>query len=142
MLPSNYTYGKETASCRIDIMEYRGEKNHTIQGTIHYGHDKHYNSSAIVKTYQVDFSKKYHIFAVEWTKTDIKQFVYNNNYRSENIDRMMWSGKGENPYTKNEKPFDIPFYFILNVAVRGRYFPEYIYGHPLTRVARSQPSQV
>ena len=125
-------------------MEYRGERNHTIQGTIHYGHDKqHYNSSAIVKTYQVDFSKKkYHIFAVKWTKTDIKWLVDNGNYHSENIDRMMWSEKGENPYTKNGQPFNIPFYFILNVAVRGRYFPENIYGHPLTRVARSQPSQV
>lgn len=134
MLPCNNTYGKGPASGEIDIMEYRGERNHTIQGTIHFGgFGLNYTSKAKVKTYpEIDFSKDWHTFAVEWNKTDIKWFVDDDNYHSEDINKMMWSGKGENPYTKNGQPFDIPFYLILNVAVGGRYFPENVYGHKVT----------
>ena len=43
-------------------------------------------------------------------------------WHTEVTERMMWSGKGNNPYTKIGQPFDQAFYIILNVAVGGQFF--------------------
>lgn len=124
MMPQSSHYGAWAASGEIDIMELRGDKPHEIMGTIHYGGtapNNIYHGSG-EKRYPQDFSVGFHNFAVEWGHNDIKWFVDGHHYHTENINRMMWSGKGHNPYHKNGQPFDQPFHILLNVAVGGNFF--------------------
>lgn len=48
----------------------------------------------------------------------------------------MWSKRGRNPYTKKIQPFDEAFYWILNIAVGGNFFPEDEYGQLTVEEAR------
>ncbi|KAJ6219834.1 hypothetical protein RDWZM_005646 [Blomia tropicalis] len=124
MMPRDSKYGGWAASGEIDILELRGDKPHEIVGTIHYGGswpNNIYHGSG-ERYYQQDFSQDYHTFAVEWDQKEIRWYVDGQHYHTENIDRNMWSGRGNNPYHKNGEPFDQPFYWILNVAVGGNFF--------------------
>lgn len=124
MMPRDSKYGGWAASGEIDIMELRGDSPHVTMGTIHYGGawpNNVYQGSG-EKTYPFDFSADYHTFAVEWDANSIKWLVDDKEMHTENINRMMWSGKGTNPYTKNGQPFDQSFYWILNIAVGGNFF--------------------
>ena len=134
MMPQDSKYGGWAASGEIDIMEARGEKPHVTQGTIHYGGSKPNNiwSGSGEKSFAPDLTKGFHIYAIQWSQTDIKWFVDDQHYHTENINRMMWSGKGKNPYTKNGQPFDQSFHFIFNIAVGGNFFPEKQYGKQVT----------
>ena len=134
MMPRDSKYGVWAASGEIDIMEYRGERPHVTLGTIHYGGSAPNNkySGSGEKTFSQDFSKGWHTFGIEWSPTDIKWFVDGQHYHTENINRMMWSGKGKNPYNKNGQPFDQAFHFILNIAVGGNFFPEHRFGKQVT----------
>ena len=120
-------------------MEARGERPKQLQGTIHYGGAWPNNvySGSGEKDFPTDFSADFHVFAVEWNTEKIMWSVDGNVYHTENINRSMWSGKGTNPYTKNGQPFDKPFFFILNLAVGGAFFPESVYGPGVT-VAEAQ----
>lgn len=125
MMPLANKYGGWAASGEIDIAEYRGESRNQLSGTIHYGgkwpHNVHSGSGD--KTFQsVDFSEGFHNFSVVWNKTAISWQVDGTTFHAENINRTMWCGKGDNPYTKNGQPFDQPFYILLNVAVGGNFF--------------------
>ena len=124
MMPRDSKYGVWAASGEIDIMELRGDKPHEIMGTIHYGGSWPNNifHGSGERYYPQDFSQDYHTFAVEWDRNSIKWLLDNNVYHEENINRIMWSGKGSNPYHANGQPFDQPFYWILNVAVGGNFF--------------------
>jgi beta-glucanase (GH16 family) len=124
MMPKDSKYGVWAASGEIDIMEMRGDAPRVTMGTIHYGGswpNNVYHGSG-EKTYAFDFSADFHTFGLEWTKNDIKWFVDGNLMHTENINKMMWSGKGNNPYNHNGAPFDAPFYWILNIAVGGNFF--------------------
>lgn len=134
MFPLDSKYGIWAASGEIDIMEIRGQKLNVNQGSIHYGGswpNQAYSGSG-EKTFPHDFSKDFHTFAFEWTQTDMKWFIDGAQFHQENINKMMWSGKGTNPYSKNGQPFDQPFKFIINIAVGGTFFPENIYGPQVT----------
>ncbi len=85
----------------IDIMEMVGHNTQTIVGTLHWGkwpHNKHY--SGIYRG--PDFSKDFHIFAIEWEPDEIRWYVDNKQYSS----------------VKAYIPHQ-PFYIILNTAVGG-----------------------
>jgi len=130
MLPANSVYGGWAASGEIDIMECRGQSPTKGQGTIHYGGswpNNIFHGSGEVD-FHTDLTSDYHIYAVEWDQNQIKWFVDNNMYHTESLNKNMWSGKGKNPYTKNGQPFDESFYWILNVAVGGAFFPPNQYG--------------
>jgi len=130
MMPARSVYGTWAASGEIDIMEYRGLKSHTTQGTIHYGGTWPNNrwSGSGEKDFNINFDQDYHTFAIEWSQTEFKWFVDGQHFHTENIDRSMWSGSGNNPYTKNGQPFDQEFFWILNIAVGGNFFPRDQYG--------------
>jgi len=134
MMPQKSTYGVWAASGEIDIMEYRGERPNQIMGTIHYGASwpNNINSGSGEKTYPSDFSADWHTYGVEWEANEIRWYVDGNEYHKENIHRNMYSGKGTNPYTKPGQPFDQPFYWILNVAVGGGFFPASVFGPEVT----------
>lgn len=125
MLPRNEKYGAWAASGEIDILELRGDQPHQIMGTIHYGgtwpNNKYTGSGE--RSYPADFSDDYHTFAVDWSPNKIIWYVDGQQYYEENINRMMWSGRGNNPYNANIQPFDDnPFFILLNVAVGGNFF--------------------
>ncbi|CAG2173424.1 unnamed protein product [Oppiella nova] len=119
------------ASGEIDISEVRGEQPTISQSTLHYGAQwpqNQYSGSGPVD-FGFDFSQDYHVFGAEWTNASIKFLVDDKEFHTENIDRNMSSGA---PYTKNGQPFDQPFFWILNVAVGGQFFPSNEYGPAVT----------
>jgi len=134
MMPQNSLFGMWAASGEIDIMEYRGDNDSVIQGSIHYGGswpNMQYSGSG-EKDFKIDFSADFHIFALEWNTNDMIWSLDGKEYHREAINKMMWSGKGTNPYTKNGQPFDQPFFFVLNIAVSGNFFPADRFGPPVT----------
>lgn len=95
----------------IDIMELKGQKPNTINGTIHGpGYSGENAISASYSLLQSRFDQDYHVFAVEWTADQLDFFVDDYLY---------------NRITKADVPglwvYDHPFYLILNVAVGGNY---------------------
>lgn len=121
-------------SGEVDIVELRGDKPNVVQGSLHFGGawpNNQYSGSG-EKTFPKDFSADFHVFTLEWEPTQFRWSVDNEVYHTENINRMMWSGKGTNPYTKNGQPFDKPFFLIFNVAVGGNFFPATEYGGPIS----------
>jgi beta-glucanase (GH16 family) len=122
------------ASGEIDIMEYRGDRPNEILGTIHYGGTAPNNihSGSGETKFGTDFSADWHTFGVEWDTNEIKWFCDGKEYHREDIHRSMYSGKGNNPYTKPGQPFDQPFHWILNVAVGGGFFPANVFGSEVT----------
>lgn len=124
MMPLESIYGIWAASGEVDIAEFRGDILDKIEGTAHYGGTWPNNiySGSGPRSFNVNFSQDFHTFALEWDHKQLRWYMDNQQYFSFDIDRMLWSGKGANPYTKNGQPFDQPFYLMLNVAVGGNFF--------------------
>lgn len=95
----------------IDIMEYRGQEPHVIQGTVH---GPGYSGSAGIDksmTIQGDrFDENFHIFSVEWRPESIRWYMDNTLYHE--VEPEDLPGKWV---------FDHPYYLILNLAVGGSY---------------------
>lgn len=74
MMPADEVYGGWAASGEIDIMEYRGQRPHTIEGTIHYGGEwpNIESRGSEEMKYPFDFSSDYHTFALEWEWNEIR----------------------------------------------------------------------
>jgi len=95
----------------IDIMELKGQQPNIIHGTIH---GPGYSAgSAISSSYALQngrFDQDYHLYAVEWTESQIDFYCDDILYKR---------------ITKSDVPgqwvYDHPFYLILNVAVGGNY---------------------
>ena len=106
-------------------MEYRGEQDSVILGTIHYGGTQPNNimSGSGEKNMGKDLSADWHTYGLEWDKNSIRWYFDGKEFHNENINRNMWSHKGNNPYNHNGAPFDQPFHWILNLAVGGSFFP-------------------
>jgi len=132
MMPQDSAYGGWAASGEIDIMEYRGERPDTILGTLHYGGAWPNNAASGSGELKIsgitDFSADFHTFALEWEQNEMRWYVDGKEFHKENLNRSFYSGKGTNPYTANRQPFDKDFFFILNVAVGGDFFPSATYG--------------
>ena len=95
----------------IDIMELRGQKPNIINGTVHG--PGYSGGNAITKAYGLQngrFDTDFHVFGVEWTKSQIDFFV--DGYLYQRIKSTDVSG---------EWVYNHPFYMILNVAVGGNY---------------------
>ena len=84
------------------------------------------------KSFPKDFTTDYHIYGLEWEQNEIRWTIDGQVYHTENINRIMWSGRGPNPYNRNGQPFDKPFHIIFCVAVGGSFFPQQEYGPPIT----------
>ncbi|RZJ30260.1 MAG: glycoside hydrolase family 16 protein [Flavobacterium sp.] len=95
----------------IDIMELKGQAPSVINGTIHgpgYSAGGAISSSFALQNGRFDLD--YHVFAVEWTESQIDFYVDDYLYKR---------------ITKSDVPgqwvYDHPFFLILNVAVGGNY---------------------
>ncbi len=106
-------YGGWAASGEIDIMEYLGDKPNEVFGTIHFGEPFPGNlfSSIEYTLPSGDFNEDFHLFAIEWEPGEIRWFVDEVLYATQNI---WWSNGGPYP-----APFDQDFHLLLNLAVGG-----------------------
>jgi len=123
MMPRDSVYGSWAASGEIDIMENRGGQNNEHSSTLHFGagwpNNIYEGSGSRYENF--DLTKDYHVYAVEWTPTEMKFFIDGNNYYTISLQRSFNNG-GRAPYTKNGQPFDQYFFFIINFAVGGGFF--------------------
>lgn len=123
LLPTNSPYGGWAAGGEIDIMEAAGLTPEKIGGTIHYGGswpnntysggDYHFEDSDI---------SQFHVYSVEWEPGEIRWYVDDVLYHTENS----WyatDSNDPNNYTF-PAPFDSDFHIILNLAIGGWYSNE------------------
>ena len=96
----------------IDIMEHVGFDPAKVHGSVHC--KKYYHSIGTQKTGNImvpDFSKKFHVYSVEWNKDSVKVSVDGNVYF-----------KFANERSGNDAwPFDNKMHLLLNIAVGGNW---------------------
>jgi beta-glucanase (GH16 family) len=102
----------------IDIMEYLGHEPNILYGTLHYySFDGQKKSSSGKWTGDVDYSKDFHIYALEWEPDSIRWYIDGH---------LIHATTSGIPHT--------PHYLILNTAVGGAWpgnpdstttFPQY-----------------
>ena len=117
--PAFWMLGSDFASTgwpgcgEIDIMEYRGQLPQIVTGSLHG--PGYSGGNALTGNYtlsQAKFDGDFHIFAVEWSASQITWLV---------------DGRAYQRFTRDSVPpnsrwvFDHPFFVILNVAVGGNY---------------------
>lgn len=117
MMPTDENlYGQWPKCGEIDIMEVLGDSTNRQYGTLHFG-EPHTQKQG---TYELhdggDFSKEYHVFAVEWEPGMFRWYVDGNLFYENNDWFTKRDGEEEKPYPA---PFNQPFHMILNVAVGG-----------------------
>jgi beta-glucanase (GH16 family) len=113
MMPTDAVYGGWARSGEIDIMENVGKDPNTVYGTLHFGggwpKNVHHGDKISVSGGP---SKDFHIYAVEWEQGEIRWYLDNKLYQTQN--KGWYSEKAPFP-----APFDQKFFIILNVAVGG-----------------------
>ncbi len=112
MLPTRWSYGDGgwPANGEIDVMEHVGYDMGVIHASIHcqaYNHPQNTQKSA--RLYAVDVASRYHLYALEWSPTEIKAFVNDSLYFSFQNGNSGWE----------TWPFDKEFHLLLNIAVGG-----------------------
>jgi len=138
MLPQDDVYGTWAASGEIDIMEARGQDPTRVSHAIHYGGQWPNNvySDKLVDTDNAQ--NNWHVYGIDWTEDSLVFSIDDKATYSVNLNRSFYSGKGDNPYTKNGQPFDQRFHLLLNVAVGGGFFNAAQYGEFNPEVHSSQ----
>lgn len=94
----------------IDIMEHVGYNKDSVFGTIHSASYNHVKGTQKGKgVFIKDPYTQFHVYAIDWTAEKIEFLLDGTVY---------FSVKNEH-LTRNEWPFDQPFYLILNLAIGG-----------------------
>jgi beta-glucanase (GH16 family) len=130
MLPTDWVYGGWAASGEIDIMELLGHEPSRVYGTLHYGGEFPNNtqSGLSFELNGASFSDGYHLFTLEWDTTEIRWYVDNELYQTQN---QWFTSAAQFP-----APFNKRFHLLLNVAVGGNWpgnpnistpFPQYMH---------------
>ena len=118
MMPQNEgRYGQWPKCGEIDIMEVLGNKTDTLYGTLHFG-EPHTQVQKAYTPGKVDFSKEFHVFAVEWEPGEIRFYCDGVNYQTAKDWFTKRRGAKEESYPY-PAPYNQPFYIIFNVAVGG-----------------------
>lgn len=112
MLPTNWEYGGWPHSGEIDIMENVGYWPDSALSTVHTGaYNGMLNTQKTKGVNRNDLSKKFHVYAAEWTADSICFF----------IDKVKYH-VFKNDHTGAEAwPFDKAFHLLLNIAVGGNW---------------------
>jgi hypothetical protein len=111
MLGSNIDQKSWPACGEIDIMELIGQEPNKVHGTVHYGASapsRNKTGSYILSS--GSFDQEFHVYSLIWDKDNLKILVDDINYFSAK------SSDISSPY-----PFDLPFFFIFNIAVGGNW---------------------
>lgn len=117
MLPTNSPYGGWAACGEIDIMESINLADR-IYGTIHYGGQWPNNTSTGGNFWNgANFSQGFHTYALEWQPDEMRWYVDGQLYFTATSATWYSNGAPGNP----RAPFDVPFHFLVNVAVGGNW---------------------
>lgn len=117
MLPTDSPYGGWAASGEIDILETVGVPL-SAHGTLIYGGgwpNQVYNGSSY--SIGTSFANGFHVYTLEWTQDEMRWFIDGVQYHSVTSDDWYSDAAPGN----NRAPFDVPFHFLLNVAVGGNW---------------------
>jgi predicted small secreted protein len=109
MLGNNFAEVSWPRCGEIDIMEYLGHETNKVYGTLHWddiGH-KYLGSNTTLPT--GSFHADFHLFTLIWTQNSIKWMVDSQQYFELTRDVV------------GKFPFDLPQFFIFNVAVGGNW---------------------
>lgn len=112
MLPEKLDYGAWARSGQIDIMETQGINPGGVKSGIFHGGQGHFNKYSgqeYAPPESIDFSKDYHIYAVEWQPCEIRWFIDGTLCGMQN----RWSSLSAD----YPAPFDKRFYLALCVAI-------------------------
>jgi beta-glucanase (GH16 family) len=94
-----------------DIMELVGSNPNRVTGSMHWqnsdGSEGTYNNNYFLSS--GDFSQQFHVFSLLWQHDTVQFFVDDSLYVNGSI----------NAVTNGTYPFNLPFFFIFNVAVGG-----------------------
>ncbi len=112
MLPTQWIYGNGSwpDNGEIDIMEHVGYEEGLIHGTIHTHAYNHMDGTDKGGTTQVpDATEAFHVYAIEWTQSEIRWYVDDQLY-------FTFENEGEG---WQKWPFDHPFHLLMNIAIGG-----------------------
>jgi beta-glucanase (GH16 family) len=113
MLGSNINTVPWPGCGETDIMELVGSNPNRITGSMHWqnadGSEGTYNNNYFLST--GDFSQEFHVFSLAWQKDTVQFFVDDHLYVNGSIANV----------TSGTYPFNLPFFFIFNVAVGGNF---------------------
>jgi beta-glucanase (GH16 family) len=93
----------------VDIMEFVSQTPKTVYGTAHFLQNGEHAGEGKNTELSVAVAQDYHVFAIEWTATEIRWFV-------DDIEYHTFASAG--PFD-GLKPFNDPMYLILNLAIGG-----------------------
>lgn len=113
LLASQDTYGDAfwPDNGEIDIMEHVGHDPNVIHSTVHTAAYNHVDGTQRGASIEVpDATSSFHVYAVEWTPSEIRSYVDGEEYfsfrKSSEADYERW-------------PFNHDFHLLINVAVGG-----------------------
>jgi len=111
MLGSDITTLSWPGCGETDIMELIGSNPNRVTGSMHWqnsdGSEGTYNNNYYLPT--GDFSQRFHVYSLLWQHDTVQFFV----------DDSLYVNGGINNVTSGAYPFNLPFFFIFNVAVGG-----------------------
>lgn len=116
MLPTNSPYGGWAAGGEIDIMESVNTAT-SAHGTIHFGDNWPGNVSNGGSLYPGGVITGFHVYAIEWDPLQIRWYFDGQLFHTVNENQWFSTGASGDA----EAPFDVPFHFLLNVAVGGNW---------------------
>jgi len=111
MLGSNISTVPWPGCGETDIMELVGSAPSQVTGSMHWqqsdGSEGTYNNNYDLSS--GDFSQQFHVFSLLWQHDSVQFYVDDNLYVNGSIANV----------TSGTYPFNLPFFFIFNVAVGG-----------------------
>ena len=116
MMPTDENlYGQWPKCGEIDITEVLGDKPDTAHSTLHFG-EPHKQKQGTYTLEKGDFNQDCHVYACEWEPGEMRFYIDNKLFYTENNWFTKKEGFDEVAYPA---PYDQPFYIILNLAVGG-----------------------
>lgn len=97
------------ASGEIDIMELVGHEPAIVHGTVHYDNGGYESSTSKKRLSEGTYADQFHVYTLVWEENEIRWYVDNQMFKTFKRSEI------------SNYPFNKPFYFILNVAVGGRW---------------------
>ena len=116
MMPTDENlYGQWPKCGEIDITEVLGDKPNTAHSTLHFG-EPHKQKQGTYTLEKGTFNDDFHVYACEWEPGEMRFYIDNKLFYTENDWFTKKEGFDEVAYPA---PYDQPFYIILNLAVGG-----------------------
>jgi hypothetical protein len=109
MLGSNISTVNWPRCGEIDIMEYLGHQPEKVYGTLHWDENGHKYTGGNTSLINTTFHNDFHVFTLIWTPGYFKWLVDDQPYFELKREAVSYF------------PFDLPEFFIFNVAVGGNW---------------------